>query len=116
MTNEEAIAYLKGQRACICSEDCNNPYDFYLCEQGFLCNDVEAINMAISALEKQIPKKPIRINKNKEFDGNWKKICPSCGSMLTERITTPERSFPRHYNYTQHCWCGQAIDWTEGEG
>lgn len=76
--------------------------------------DPWAMEIAVEAMEKQIPKKPIRINKNKEFDGNWKKICPSCGSMLIERITTPERSFPRHYNYTQHCWCGQAIDW-EGE-
>ena len=75
----------------------------------------EALQMAIDALKKQIPKKLIHINKNKEFDGNWKKICPSCGSMLIERITTSEESFPRHYNYTQHCWCGQAIDWTEDE-
>lgn len=73
----------------------------------------DAWKMAIEALKRQIPKKPIRINKNKEFDGNWKKICPSCGRMLIERITTPEKSFPRHYNYTQHCWCGQAIDWSE---
>lgn len=78
--------------------------------------DPWAMEIAVNAMEKQIPKKPIRINKNKEFDGNWKKICPSCGRMLIERITTPEKSFPRHYNYTQHCWCGQSIDWTEGEG
>ncbi len=75
--------------------------------------DREAMEMAFSALEKQIPKKPIRIDKNKEFDGNWKKICPSCGRMLMERITTSESSYPRHYNYTGHCWCGQAIDWEE---
>ena len=73
----------------------------------------EAFNMAISALEKQIPKKPIHINKNKEFDGNWKKICPACGSTLIERITTPEESFPQYYNYTSHCKCGQSIDWEE---
>ena len=77
----------------------------------------EALKMAISALEneKQIPKKPIRIDKNKEFDGNWKKICPLCGCVLMERITTSESSYPRYYNYTEHCLCGQAIDWTEGE-
>lgn len=73
----------------------------------------EAVDKAISALEKQIPKKPIRIDKNKEFDGNWKKVCPLCGRMLIERITTSEKSYPRYYNYTGHCWCGQAIDWEE---
>ena len=78
--------------------------------------DPWAVEIAVDAMQKQIPKKPIRINKNKEFDGNWKKICPSCGRMLIERITTPEKSFPRLYNYTQHCWCGQASDWKAGEG
>ena len=102
MTNEQAIRILEFMKS-----------EMLL---SFDHDRKEALKLAISALEKQIPKKPIRINKNEEFDGNWKKICPSCGSMLTERITTPERSFPRHYNYTQHCWCGQAIDWTEGEG
>lgn len=75
----------------------------------------EALQMALSALEKQIPKKPIHININNEFDGNWKKVCPSCGRMLMERITTPEESFPRYYNRTPHCYCGQAIDWTWNE-
>ena len=77
--------------------------------------DEWAMGIAVGAMEKQIPKKPIHIDKNKEFDGNWIKVCPSCGRMLIERITTPEKSFPRHYNYTQHCWCGQAIDWSEEE-
>lgn len=72
-----------------------------------------ALEMAIEALKKQIPKKPIRIDKNKEFDGNWKKICPLCGRILIERITTSEESYPRYYNYTGHCLCGQAIDWEE---
>ena len=73
----------------------------------------QALRLAISALEKQIPKKPIHIDKNKEFDGNWKKACPLCGRMLMERITTSEESYPRYYNHTEHCLCGQAIDWEE---
>ena len=72
-----------------------------------------AFDAAFEALEKQIPKKPIRIDKNKEFDGNWKKVCPSCGRILIERVTTSEESFPRHYNYTGHCLCGQKICWEE---
>ena len=73
----------------------------------------EALQMALSALEKQIPKKPIRIDKNKEFDGNWKKVCPLCGRVLIERITTSEKSYPLYHNYTSHCLCGQKIDWEE---
>ena len=73
--------------------------------------DPWARDIAVNAMEKQIPKKPIRIDQNKEFDGNWKKICPLCGRVLMERITTSECSYPRHYNYTEHCWCGQKICW-----
>lgn len=73
----------------------------------------KALRLAISALEKQIPKKPRHIDKNATFDGNWKRVCPACGRVLMERITTPEESYPRIYNHTPHCICGQAIDWEE---
>lgn len=73
----------------------------------------ETFSLAISALEKQIPQKPKRIDKNATFDGNWKKVCPSCGRVLVERITTPEESYPRIYNHSPHCICGQTIDWEE---
>ena len=74
---------------------------------------LDAHRLAISALEKQIPKKPRHIDKNATFDGNWKRVCPACGRVLVERITTPEESYPRLYNHTPHCICGQAIDWEE---
>ncbi len=102
--------------------DCKDAYQAYPSCDGncFSCEyyasaeeEKEAMQMAISALEKQIPKKPKRIDKNATFDGNWKKVCPACGRVLVERITTPEESYPRHYNYTPHCICGQAIDWEE---
>lgn len=73
----------------------------------------EAIKIAISALEKQIPKKPKRINKNSIFDGNWKMICPCCGATLVERITTETQSYPIQYNMTEHCMCGQALCWSD---
>ena len=71
----------------------------------------EACDMAVKALKKQIPMKPKRVNKNDIFDGNWRKICPTCGRVLMERITTNIESYPRHYNTSGFCWCGQAIDW-----
>lgn len=73
--------------------------------------DPWAMELAVNALEKQIPMKPKRVNKNDIFDGNWRKICPTCGRMLMERITTNVESYPRHYNMSGFCWCGQAIDW-----
>lgn len=71
----------------------------------------QTLDMAIDALGRQIPMKPKRIDKNAEFDGNWKKVCPTCGRVLVERITTPEMSYPRHYNMTGYCCCGQKILW-----
>jgi hypothetical protein len=73
--------------------------------------DPWAMELAVEALQKQIPKKPKRVNKNDIFDGNWRKICPTCGKVLMERITTNVESHPRYYNMSGFCWCGQAIDW-----
>jgi len=69
-----------------------------------------ALDMAVSAVKKQIPVKPTRIDKNETFDGNWIKVCPNCGRILIERITTSDSSYPRIYNMTGHCICGRAID------
>lgn len=76
-------------------------------------DDSEAMRMAIAALEKQEAKKPKHIDKNKVFDGNWAKVCPTCGRVLLERITTDEVSYTRQYNMTGYCWCGQRIDWSD---
>ena len=73
----------------------------------------QAMSAAVNALEKQIPKKPIRIDKNRTFDGNWKMICPTCEKVLMERITTPQESYPIFYNRSECCLCGQALDWSE---
>lgn len=75
--------------------------------------DPWASEIAVEAMRKQIPVKPIRIDKNKEFDGNWKLVCPSCKRVLIECITTNEESYERRYNYSEHCRCGQAIVWEE---
>lgn len=99
MTNEEAISTIKIAMAEI--------------EWYYPMKYAEAFEAAISALEKQIPKKPKRVDKNYVFDGNWKKICPCCGTMLMERITTKDESYPVHYNMTKHCKCGQALDWSD---
>lgn len=62
-----------------------------------------ALNMAISALEKQIPKKPI----GKEVIGvsmsgyKYKGQCPKCSLTVSQFLG----------NYCHHC--GQALDWSD---
>ena len=57
--------------------------------------DPWALEIAVEAMEKQIPQKP-----KMPLDAYW--VCPTCGSKV-------EHPF-------EHCMrCGQAIDWTEGE-
>ena len=58
----------------------------------------ESIDMAIQALEKQIPKKPYKDNENGIYE---KEYCPICHRSL----------FPNDH----HCICGQAIDWSDEE-
>ena len=58
----------------------------------------EAVDFAIQALEKQIPKKPYKDNENGIYE---KEYCPICHRSL----------FPNDH----HCICGQAIDWSDEE-
>ena len=65
-----------------------------------------AVDMAINALEKQIPMKPIKSKEERYGMGyvyhDW--ICPTCGRFLA-----PEPAQTGNH----HCKCGQAIDWKE---
>ena len=63
----------------------------------------EAFDMAIEALEKQIPKKPVYYIFGKE---KYPK-CPCCGDGW---------NMNEYGNGMVHCWeCGQAIDWSGEE-
>ena len=75
----------------------------------------EEAALIIESLRKQIPERPIHVNKNKKFDGNWKKVCPMCRRVLMERTTTETESFPTYHNISPHCICGQAINWRDWE-
>ena len=65
---------------------------------------IKALEMAICALEKQIPKKPI-IRKTEDYFGYTEHIlCPNC-----EKVD---------FGYERPCFCklcGQAIDWKVSE-
>ena len=64
----------------------------------------EALDMAMDALKKQIPVKPVKSKDPRYGMGyvyhDW--VCPSCGKFLAYE---PEESG------CHHCKCGQAIDW-----
>lgn len=67
--------------------------------------DPWAVEIAVDAMEKQIPKKPEkskipRYGMGYEYH-DW--CCPTC-----ERFLAFEPSKGDH-----HCYCGQAIDWEE---
>ena len=60
----------------------------------------EALDMAIEALEKRIPKKPIAVDWSEEFEGALiEDKCPICGNYVhcLENFCT---------------YCGQSIDWS----
>ena len=64
----------------------------------------EALDMAIEALEKQIPKRPLIYEERWYFsptpNDDWGYECPCCGNQ--------EIDYPEH-----HCTCGQALDWDD---
>ena len=89
MTPEEAIKVL---RVIL------DPYDYPFGEKSKCYQyDLEAINKAIEALEKQIPKKPYDIVH-----------CPLCKiEVELQPIDTEQVTYCLH--------CGQAIDWSDNE-
>ena len=87
MTEREAIEKLKNMRLCMQIEDENN-------DCKFTEDDYKANEMAVQALEKQIPKKPIfyahdyhcsvcnSLVGNNEFEWKRFKYCDTCGQKL----------------------------------
>lgn len=64
--------------------------------EGDTESERRAIEIAVKALKKQMPKKPYQDDENGVHEKDY---CPTCHRSL----------FP----YDHHCRCGQAIDWTE---
>ena len=76
-------------------------------ENKALPDGIEAIQIAIQVLKKQIPKKPIM----KQYFENLEEeylCCPTCGEILTDRIPSDNKTF------YFHCMnCGQKFDWSD---
>lgn len=70
----------------------------------------ETTNLAIQALERQIPKKP---RKTDSYRGVLKRVyayvCPTCGNVCLEKYMNERQN-------TMFCWnCGQKLDWGDVE-
>jgi hypothetical protein len=69
----------------------------------------EALDTAIQALEKQIPKKPIMKQYFEDLEEEYL-CCPTCGEILTDRIPADNKTF------YFHCMnCGQKFDWSDND-
>ena len=102
MTVSEAIEKLKNMRLYMQIEDKNN-------DCKFTEDDYKANEMAIKALEKQIPKKPIMKQYFENLEDEYL-CCPTCGEILTDRIPADNKTF------YFHCMnCGQKFDWSDEE-
>ena len=70
----------------------------------------EAFQMAINALEKQMPKKPIMKTYYEDMEEEYL-CCPTCGEILTDRIPLDNKDF------YFHCLnCGQKLNLESDEG
>lgn len=108
MTYEEAKEYMEKKLRC-------NRNDFELCEQYRGCKGCpnyvdlylfpEVMEMAIEAIEKQIPKSWIR---NEYFDGECTWQCPSCKE---EYVLIEGGVLENGYSYCPSC--GQKLDWED---
>lgn len=72
--------------------------------------DAESLNLAIEALEKQIPNKPAE--RRDKYTGNYPMYCPNCGTYVAYR---DGRTFvlSRFIGSSRCPECGQAIDFGE---
>ena len=109
MTESEALNMIQAKLTCMelydlsciekgCDRKCDNcDYNY---AQGNNGEQKEALKVAIQALEKQIPKKPIRIGKD---------TCPKCGTY-NETWVKRRNTLPNDIVY---CWhCGQPVEIT----
>lgn len=103
-------------KTCIKANIC---YKQEVCADS-ICKSTEkrlcAIDVAIEALEKQIPNTPLIINRN----GRTIPFCPICGGLLIKCADEDYREILEilddDWRYMNYCdSCGQRIDWSEVE-
>ena len=85
-------------------KECKKLLDFHGNKQwnsGILRRKIKALDIAIEALEKQLPKKPIDKSCVKDNDTIYGYIgmCPSCNGIVDDSMIV--------------CDCTQVLDWSE---
>lgn len=91
MTEKEAIEMLKAVKGYI-----------------KYCGVDKSINMAIGALEKQIPKKPTH-----EATLQRCNTCPRCCQVIDTKVYEEFGNRRIRVRYQRCVFCGQAIDWED---
>ena len=116
MTPERAIEILKNLTYVKVLE--NNTHSNIAYHSESACKkdneDFAAIQMAISALERQIPKKPLiktHTYSGSDDDFTNKYYCPVCNELIVCEDTNGYYAG----KIVEHCPCGQALDWSDEE-
>lgn len=108
MTNEEAIRLI---RNLLTMCEFTDAYDEPIDSDAYY----EAVDMAISVLEKQIPKKPVMTQTN-FYQTLWWLDCPSCGNYVGMWNSKLGRGDMYNNSNRKICpYCGQVIDWEKDE-
>lgn len=83
-------------------------YEIY--EEGHCSYIEEELDIAIKALEKQIPKRVKKEILTSNAFTQWRKYnCPNCGCFLYSGSSKP-------FSAQSHCHqCGQVLDWGDDE-
>ena len=98
MTPQEAVKYWKSFLKETHDIKTRNQFDEDLVQEK--TNQKAATKLAISALEKQIPKKPLKSDRQ-EIGYSLNYDCPNCGYKFAGTGSV---------DYCYHC--GQALDWS----
>lgn len=104
MIESEAIEKLKNMRLFMQIEDKKN-------ECKFAEDDYKANDMAIQALEKQMPKKPIR--KSSSGVGNYKDYFCTCGKLIGFEPEVRDYLDDGKIPFSYCGKCGQKLDWSD---
>lgn len=101
----EAIEFLQRQIATLEAQKDWDEYGQPLYNE-ILDETIEYYDLAVAALEKQLPK---RVDFEEDVTEDMCAECPSCGSFLGYQIDCLDENY--QIDYCQHC--GQKLDWSE---
>ena len=106
MTNEEVLKVLENEKECVQRQvngNCDNKRDCVNCDLRLEDKEIIlAYGIAISALEKQIPKKPYKVKEHKQNDY----YCVVCKRYLGDEMELKYACLQPKYCEN----CGQALD------